>query len=62
MTIEQGVPRGRREDQGRTTEPDVGLRIRALGAHAVVHVLRSHVEPAHVDVGMLRFELFFRKD
>src|SRR2546427_371898 len=31
-----------------TPEPTVRLWIRPLRAHAVVHLLRPHVEPAHV--------------
>src|SRR6185503_1313618 len=54
--IEQRISGRLREDERRTAEPDVGLGIGALRAHAVVHVLRSHVEPAHVDIGMQRFE------
>ena len=40
----------------RRTEPDVGLRIRCLGANAVEYFLRPHVHPLHVDVGMRLLE------
>ena len=56
MAIEQRFSRGLRQDQGRSAKPDIGLRVRTLGAHTVVHVLRAHVEPAHIDIGMERFE------
>src|SRR5881394_3987145 len=49
VAIEQRVTRGGCENQRGPTEPDVGLRIGALGAYAIVHVLRAHIEPAHVD-------------
>src|SRR5262249_25237194 len=35
---------------------DVPLRIGGLGAYPVVDLLRAHVEPADVDVRMLRLE------
>src|SRR5207244_515323 len=48
VRLEQRVGRRAREDRRRTPEPNVRLRIRPLRAHAVVHLLRPHVEPPHV--------------
>jgi len=48
--------RSLRENQRRPPEPDVRLRVGALRTQAVVDVLRAHVEPPHVDVGMQRLE------
>ena len=44
------------EDRGRAAEPHVGLRIHALESEPIEDLLRSHVEPAHVDVGMSPLE------
>ena len=49
---EQRVVHAAVEDRGRPAEPDVGLRVHPLEAQPVEDLLRSHVEPAHVDVGM----------
>ena len=49
---EQAFLRAAREDRRRAAEPDVGLRVGGLGADAVVDLLRAHVEPAHVDLGV----------
>ena len=54
---EQAVPRAAREDRVGPAEPDVRLRVRLLRPHPVVDLLRAHVEPAHVDVGMGALEL-----
>src|SRR5439155_23296416 len=35
-----------------TAEPHVRLGVGALRAQAVVHLLRAHVEPPHVDIGV----------
>ena len=48
--------RGGRENQRWTAEPDVRLRIGALRTNTVVDILRAHIEPAHVDIGMQRLE------
>src|SRR3989454_10357669 len=54
--LEQGVVRAAREDGRWAAEPHVRLRVGALGTEPVVHLLRAHVEPAHVDVGMESLE------
>ena len=50
--LEQRIGGTAREDGRRPAEPHVRLGIGALGAQAVVHLLRAHVQPAHVDVRM----------
>src|SRR5256886_12619367 len=54
--LEQRVTRTAGEDRGGAAEPHVRLRVGALGAQPVVHLLRAHVEPPHVDVGVELFE------
>src|SRR2546430_13199656 len=54
--LEQRVTCAEREDRGGAAEPHVRLRVGALGAQPVVHLLRAHVEPPHVDVGVELFE------
>ena len=45
------------EDGGRSAEPDVRLRIDALESQAIQDLLRSHVQPAHIDIRAAPFEV-----
>src|SRR2546430_11570129 len=54
--LEQRVTCAEREDRGGAVDPAVRLRVGTLGAQPVVHLLRAHVEPPHVDVGVELFE------
>src|SRR5438034_415102 len=40
--------------------PDVGLRIRLLCPHSLQNLLRSHVDPLYIYVGMRFLESFFQ--
>ena len=52
--FEETVLRAVGEDEVGSAEPHVRARVRLFGTDAVVDVLRAHVEPPHVHVGMLR--------
>ena len=57
VRLEQTLLRAAGEGRVRASVPDVGLRVRLLRAEAVVDLLRAHVEPAHVDLGVRELEL-----
>jgi hypothetical protein len=52
--LQQRVAHGVLEGLRGGAPPDVGLRVRALAAQAVQHLLRPHVQDLHVHRGMQR--------